>query len=584
MSYRGTTRLLLLATLCGTPLAAPAEVAGPIPNAQSRDSMPSAKLSAARLEDLVAPIALYPDALLSQVLVASTYPLEIVEARQWLQRHRDLKGDALTEEARKQAWDASVQSLVAFPEVLDTLNEDVGWTSSLGDAFLAQEADVMAAVQQLRSEARASGKLVSTSEQRVTSEEKEGRTIVQIVPASPEVIYVPQYDPYYVWGAPAAWGYPPLYYSPGYAFGVGIDVGFWFGGWTWGWGWGWSPNWYGGSVWVNGAWFDHCGYHYAHYDHRRGGYHGGYGHGGHGGGHGDPGYGRGGTGYGGGGRGGSGGGHGGPGGNGGSGNRMAWSHDPGHRQGVPYSNGRVASRFDSASQAARTTAGASGWRSGRDLGAYSGGRSSTPGYRGSDQGWRESGSAIRDRGGSSTERFSARRGASEGWRSPGSTTRSPEAGWRAPSSSRSSDSGWRNPSPGTRSFDSSPRSQGSSGWPSSRGSSVQGFRTAPRGGMAADRGWSSGAARGYSGGPVLRSSPGSSGSGGSFRGAGGGYSGAAPRSGSGGSSFGGGAMRSGGGSSGGGVYRSGGGSSGGGGARSGGGSHGGGHGGGGGRH
>lgn len=545
MNYRKAIHLLLVAALAGVAAPGAADVAQPIPNAQRLGALPSASLPAAQLEDLVAPVALYPDALLSQVLVASTYPLEVVEAKQWMKRNGGLEGAALVEEAKKQSWDASVQSLVAFPEVLDLLTEDVEWTSSLGDAFLAQEADVMAAVQRLRSRAKASGRLVSTAEQRVSEEEQEGRTVVQIVPATTEVVYVPRYDPYYVWGAPAWSAYPPLYYAPGYAFAVGVDVGFWFGGWNWGWGWGWYPNWYGGTVWVNGGWFNHCGYRYAHYDAHHGGYRGGYG----------PGH-----------------GHGGHGGHGEPGGRMAWSHDPGHRQGVPYTSGRNSSRYDAASRASRAVSSAAGWRGDRGAGSFSGGRTSSWGPRGgSDQGWRNSGGATRGTsrswGSAPSERSYPRGSASESWRNPGSSSRrsetawrssasprSPEQGWRSPTSPRSSESGWRDrgASPRTygasprgyesspRSFSSSPRSLGSSPrsfgssptWPS-RGSSSEGYRSAPRGGADGGRGGASGGGRSWSGNGGSRGSSGSFGSGGGSRGGGGGYSGGGSRSGGG---------------------------------------------------
>jgi hypothetical protein len=527
MNHRRAIQLLLVATLCGVAAPAFADVAQPIPDGQLLGALPSAGLSAAQLEDLVAPIALYPDALLSQVLVASTYPLEVVQARQWLQRHRNLEGAALLEEAKKERWDASVQSLVAFPDVLDTLTQDIEWTSTLGDAFLAQESDVMASVQRLRSRARTAGKLVSTSEQRVTEEVQERQTVVQIVPATTEVVYVPRYDPWYVWGAPSWSAYPPLYYAPGYAFAVGINVGAWFGGWSWGWGWGWYPNWYGGSVWVNGGWFNHCGYRYAHYDHHRHGYHGGYGPG-HGGG--NPGH----------------------GGRGGSGGRMAWSHDPGHRKGVPYASGRSSSRYEAASRASRSNLNASGWRGDRGTQYPSGRRTSTWGSRGgSDQGWRSPAGSSRGWGSAPSERSSARGSASESWRSSGqaprrsesswrssASPRGPEQGWRSPSSSRSSDSGWRErgaaPRPygaaprgyesSPRSYGSSPRSLGSSTSGPSRGSSFEGSRSAPRGGADGGRGGYSGGGRSWSG-SAPRGSSGSFGSGGGSRGSGGGFSG-----------------------------------------------------------
>jgi hypothetical protein len=206
----------------------------PEPPAQA----PAQLLPPEQLDTLVAPVALYPDPLLSQVLVASTYPLEVVEAQQWLQRNRNLKGQQLTEAARQQNWDASVQAMVAFPDVLTMLNRDVQWTTALGNAFLAQQPDVMAAVQRMRARAQANGRLATTPQETVTTETQGGQTAIDIAPADPQVIYVPQYDPAYVWGPPA-WGYyPPLYYA-GYGFGFypGINIGLYFGGWG-GWGYG----------------------------------------------------------------------------------------------------------------------------------------------------------------------------------------------------------------------------------------------------------------------------------------------------------------------------------------------------------
>jgi hypothetical protein len=181
------------------------------------------------LDQLLAPIALYPDQLLGQILMASTYPLEVIEAARWLQdpANAALKGDQLAAALEEKDWDPSVKALVPFPRVLQMMNDELEWMEKLGDAFLAQEADVMESVQRLRQEAQAAGKLQSTSEQVVTTE---GQTIV-IVPANPEVVYVPVYNPlvvYGVWPYPA---YPPYYFPPppGYAFGNVLLVGISFG-------------------------------------------------------------------------------------------------------------------------------------------------------------------------------------------------------------------------------------------------------------------------------------------------------------------------------------------------------------------
>jgi hypothetical protein len=208
-----------------------------------------------QLEGLVAPIALYPDPLISQILVASTYPLEVVEAHQWLQQNPGLTGPALTQAAAAQNWDPSVQALVVFPDVLRRLNEDVNWTTNLGNAFLNQEADVMNAIQQMRLSAEQNGRLASTPQQQVITTVDNGQQVVEIVPTNPEVIYVPVYDPVWVWGPPLYYPYARWYYPPvrsGLFFSVGIGIGGFYGhGWGgWG-GWGWHPAWGSRTVVVN---------------------------------------------------------------------------------------------------------------------------------------------------------------------------------------------------------------------------------------------------------------------------------------------------------------------------------------------
>jgi len=225
-----------------------------------QQAAPRSALTAQQLDNLVAPLALYPDPLLSQVLVAATYPLEVVEANQWLQQNRSLTGTALMDAAKQQNWDASVQALVAFPDVLARLNQDVRWTTDLGNAFLGQQKDVMAAVQRLRARAQANGKLKTTPQETVTTQTQDGQSAIAIQPADPQVMYVPTYDPAYVWGPPA-WGYyPPLYYPTyGFGFGFGIPIGGFYGGWGgWG-GWGWGFNWFGGPF-INGGFFGRYGY------------------------------------------------------------------------------------------------------------------------------------------------------------------------------------------------------------------------------------------------------------------------------------------------------------------------------------
>jgi uncharacterized membrane protein YgcG len=201
------------------------------------------------LEALVAPIALYPDSVLSQALMASTYPLEIVLAARWVKANPNVKGDAAVKAVENQPWDVSVKSLVAFPQILEPMNDKLDWTQKLGDAFLASQKDVLDAVQRLRAKAQESGHLKSNEQQTVIVEPATTTTttIVKIEPANPEVIYVPAYDPVVVYGG---WGYPyyPPYYWPpypayypgaafvsGFAWGVGFAVaGAIFGGCNWG--------------------------------------------------------------------------------------------------------------------------------------------------------------------------------------------------------------------------------------------------------------------------------------------------------------------------------------------------------------
>ena len=152
-------------------------------------------VTALQLDDLVAPIALYPDPLVGEVLAAATYPIEIAEAYQWVQDHPKWKPSKLMSEAKKQNWDPSVQGLVAFPQVLARLSQDMAWTTPLGNAFLAQQSDVMQAVQRMRAKAQASGKLQSTPQQTVTTQSQNGQNAISIEPANPDVWYVPYYNP-----------------------------------------------------------------------------------------------------------------------------------------------------------------------------------------------------------------------------------------------------------------------------------------------------------------------------------------------------------------------------------------------------
>lgn len=254
-----------------------------------------------QLDDLVAPIALYPDPLLSQILVASTYPLELVQAWQWLQRNPGLTGAALTQAAQEQNWDPSIQALVVFPDLVQRLNQDITWTTNLGNAFLGQQPDVMNAVQRMRLKAEQAGKLSSTSQQRVTTTNDSGQPVIDIEPANPQVIYLPNYDPAYFWGPPlyypyANWFYPPFVGGAYWGFGRGISMGFYFGGGWGGWGgWGWRPGWGNHSVIVNNNFIHRNNFNAG----RSGSLNG----------------------------------------------TTTWSHDASHRQGVPYASAAVSSRY-----------------------------------------------------------------------------------------------------------------------------------------------------------------------------------------------------------------------------------------------
>jgi hypothetical protein len=262
---------------------------------------PGQALSPDQLDGLVAPIALYPDPLLSQILVATTYPLELVEAWQWLQRSPGLTGPVLTQAAQQQNWDPSIQALVVFPDLVKRLNQDITWTTNIGNAFLAQQADVMDAVQRMRFKAQQAGRLPSTSQQRVTTTDESGRPIIDIEPGDPNMMYLPNYDPGYIWGPPlyypyANWFYPPFIGGAYFGFGLGINMGLYFGGGWGGWGgWGWGFGWGNGRVFVNNSFI-----HRNNFNAGRGGSLSG---------------------------------------------RSNWSHDASHRGGVPYANAAVSSRY-----------------------------------------------------------------------------------------------------------------------------------------------------------------------------------------------------------------------------------------------
>jgi Protein of unknown function (DUF3300) len=221
---------------------------------------PGQALTPDQLDDLVAPIALYPDELVSQVLVAATYPLEVVEAYQFLQKNPGLTGAALTQAAQQQNWDPSVQALVLTPDVVKRLNDDVTWTTNLGNAFLAQQQDVMSAIQRMRQKAQQAGKLQSTDQLTVTDTTQDGQPFVEIEPSNPDVLYVPVYDPVWIWGPPVWYPYPHWIWPPRsvlvgglyFGFAPGINFGVYFGAGWHGWGgWGWHPGWGARTVIVN---------------------------------------------------------------------------------------------------------------------------------------------------------------------------------------------------------------------------------------------------------------------------------------------------------------------------------------------
>jgi hypothetical protein len=258
---------------------------------------PGQALAPNQLDDLVAPVALYPDPLVSQIMVASTYPLELVQAWQWLQRNPGYTGAALTQAAQQQNWDPSIQALVVFPDLVKRLNQDITWTTNLGNAFLSQQGDVMDAVQRMRLKAQEAGKLSSTSQQTVSTTNDSGQPVIVIQPANSQMMYVPYYDPASIWGPPLYYPYASWYYPNGYfGFGIGVPMGLYFGGGWGGWGgWGWGFGWGGHSVFVNNSFI-----HRYNFNSR---------------------------------------------GSASLSGRSAWAHDASHRGGVPYANAALTNRY-----------------------------------------------------------------------------------------------------------------------------------------------------------------------------------------------------------------------------------------------
>jgi hypothetical protein len=280
--------LLALAMMVATAAGAVAQQAT-TPPPPSPPPPEQALLKPEQLEALVAPIALYPDELLANVLAASTYPLEVVQADRWLKEHKSLKGDALKRQVDGQSWDDSVKALASTPDVIAMMSEKLDWTKNLGDAVLAQQPDLMDAVQRLRTKAYDNKKLVTTKQQNVVVQTQESRQVIVIEPAVPETMYVPYYDPVTVYGAWPYAEYPPYYFAYPPYIGAGvIAAGIAFGaGWAigrWGNYWGGGCNWGNRNVYIN------------HYNRTTN-----------------------------------------------IGN--SWQHNPAHRQGVRYNNSSVAQRF-----------------------------------------------------------------------------------------------------------------------------------------------------------------------------------------------------------------------------------------------
>ena len=236
-------RIIMVMFLCVNLAVPPGLMAQGAKEEAAKQEGPAFRLE--EIDQMVAPIALYPDSLLAQVLTASTYPLEIVQAARFVQQNKELKGEKLLQAAKDKEWDPSVKAMLSFPDVLLMMSEKIEWTEKLGNAFLGQQKDVMTSVQRLRKKAQESGNLKTTKEQKVIVEEQTKVIIIQ--PASPEVVYVPTYNPVVVYGAWPYPAYPPYpVYPPGYvaataafSFAAGVAVGAaWSGHGGWGCGWG----------------------------------------------------------------------------------------------------------------------------------------------------------------------------------------------------------------------------------------------------------------------------------------------------------------------------------------------------------
>src|SRR5213082_3124588 len=239
--------------LLGSTAALAQQAESQVMTTTTSDTEQAPKLPNDELDSLVAPIALYSDPLLAQTLAASTYPLEIIQLQQWMDRNKNLQGKALADAVAKQPWDPSIQALVATPDVVQRMAGNIQWTTDLGNAFLARQSDVMDAVQRMRGKAESKGTLKTSAQQKVESKTVEGgKQVIVVEPAQPDVVYVPSYDPEVVYGAaPAAYPYYPYTY-PGYYPGMGLAwgaAGFALGAWAGG-NWG-NCDWNNGDVNIN---------------------------------------------------------------------------------------------------------------------------------------------------------------------------------------------------------------------------------------------------------------------------------------------------------------------------------------------
>ncbi len=453
------------------------------------EQAPAKLFAADRLEQLAAPIALYPDTLVAQVLMASTYPLEIVEAARWVEANPSLKGDALQEALKQNEWDPSVKALCGFPTVLKQMNDNIAWTRDLGDAFLAQKTDLMDSIQTMRRKALEVGTLKSNEQQTVTQDN--GTIVVQ--PANPDVIYVPTYSAAVVYGPSwyyPSWYYPGWYYPWPWAF-VSFGIGFWWGCGCWG-----GCNWHNHCCTVNNHQFNNFNAHTSI--------------------------------------------HAAPVNSAGSGGTSTWQHDPAHRAGVNYRSAQVAHQFGAAPGSTRVMSSQTHGAQSQGAGTGARGASSGPGARAF------SGAAVAANHAStpSTGRSGAAAGSSSSSRGvgPGSgrvTTYSTNrlASSSAPRASGSSGRSWSAPSYRGTSYRTNPYpSRGTSlhggGMSTYRGSSAGRSFSGWSGGMSRSAGSFSGVSHGggsYGGGFSHGGGGGFGGGGHGFGGGGGGFHGGGHR-------------------------------------------------------